>query len=376
MHMKMRAAVLREIGVKPPYSLSKPLSVEEVELAPPGQDEVLVKIKVAGLCHSDLSVINGDRPRDMPIVLGHEACAEIVELGPGVESFEVGDQVVLVFVPSCGSCSPCMESRHALCEPGGKANAQGTLLGGERRLSKAGEALNHHTGVSCFAEYAVVSTASCVKVPNSLSPRIAALFGCAILTGAGAVLNRTNIRAGDSAAVIGLGGVGFSSLLAAHAAGAEKLIALDFDQNKLELAKELGATDVVNPEGLTPEEVLDIIGGGVDYCYEMAGSAAAFAMAYSITKKGGTAVTSGLPNPNARFALPLVDLVATEKSILGSYLGSGIPALDIQRYIRLYERGLMPVDKLQGEVFTLEEVNEGFDHMLTGANLRDAIVFD
>ncbi|HLR50403.1 MAG TPA: zinc-binding dehydrogenase [Candidatus Sphingobacterium stercoripullorum] len=374
--MKIKAAVLREVGAEPPYSISRPLRIEEIDLAPPSQDEVLVKIKAAGLCHSDLSVINGDRPRDVPIVLGHEACAEVMELGPGVKDFKVGDQVVLVFVPSCGSCPSCMASKHALCEPGGKANAKGTLLSGEKRLSKNKEFLNHHTGVSCFAEYAVVSVASCVKVPKSLSPRIAALFGCAILTGAGAVLNRTDIRAGDSAAVIGLGGVGFSSLLAAHAAGAEKLIVLDFDQNKLELAKELGATHVINPRGLTSQEVLDAIGSAVDYCYEMAGSAEAFAMAYYITKKGGTAVTSGLPNPNARFELPLADLVATEKNILGSYLGSGVPSLDIQRYIKLYERGMMPVDKLQGELFTLEEVNEGFDHMLTGANLRDAIVFD
>src|SRR5699024_7351982 len=232
------------------------------------------------------------------------------------------------------------------------------------------------TGVSCFAEYAVVSTASCVKIPDSVSPRIAALFGCAVLTGAGAVLNRTNIRAGDSAAVIGLGGVGFSPLLAAHAAGVERLVAIDFDQEKLSLAKKLGATYVINPLDLTPEEILAEIGGAVDYCYEMAGSGAAFTTGYYITKKGGVTVTSGLPNPKARFQLPLVDLVATEKTILGSYLGSGVPTLDIQRYIKLYERGLMPVDKLQGKQFTLDDVNEGFDHMLTGANLRDAIVFD
>lgn len=374
--MKIKAAVLREVGVQPPYSISKPLSIEEVNLEPPAQDEVLVKIRVAGLCHSDLSVINGDRPRDVPIVLGHEACAEIVELGPGVKNFKKGDLVVLVFVPSCGNCSPCMESTRALCEPGGRANTNGTLLSGQRRLSKNGEYLNHHTGVSCFAEYAVVSTASCVKVPNYLDPRTAALFGCAVLTGAGAVLNRTNIRAGDSAAVIGLGGVGFSSLLAARAAGAEKLVAVDFDSKKLKLAEELGATHVLSPKELTVREVIDIIGGPVDFCYEMAGSVSAFSMAYQIVKKGGTVVTSGLPNPKARFELPLADLVANEKNILGSYLGSGVPALDIQRYIKMYERGILPVDKLKGQVFSLEEINEGFDHMLTGANLRDSIIFN
>src|SRR5690625_1204673 len=295
--MKIRAAVLRQVGLEPPYSVSKPLQIEEIDLAPPSQGEMLVKIKVAGLCHSDLSVINGDRPRDVPIVLGHEACAEVVELGPDVKDFNVGDHVVLVFVPSCGSCSSCLQSKQALCGPGGEANAKGTLLSGARRLSKDGKALNHHTGVSCFAEYAVVSTASCVKIPDSVSPRIAALFGCAVLTGAGAVLNRTNIRAGDSAAVIGLGGVGFSSLLAAHAAGVERLVAIDFDQEKLSLAKKLGATYVINPLDLTPEEILAEIGGAVDYCYEMAGSGAAFTTGYYITKKGGVTVTSGLPNP-------------------------------------------------------------------------------
>lgn len=373
--MKTRVALLREMGIAGPYAESKPVVVTEVELDPPGPGEVLIKIKVAGLCHSDLSVINGDRPRALPIVLGHESSAEVVEIGDGVDDLSAGDHVVMVFVPSCGCCFPCMKGRPALCEPGAQANSQGTLLSGQRRLHIGEEYLNHATGVSCFAEYAVVSRRSCVKINADISHREAALFGCAVLTGAGAVLNRARIQTGDTAAVVGLGGVGLSALLATAAAGASRIVAVDLSDEKLQLAKDLGATHLVNPRHINSDaELLEAAGGPVDYGFDMAGAVPAFETAYKLTERGGSTITSGLPNPTARFQLPLSQMVGEEREILGSYLGSGVPAIDITRYIDLYKNGRLPVDKLLGKTFTLDEINEGFDHLASGSSLRDAIV--
>ena len=209
---QMKAAILSEMGRSRPYVNSKPLVVEDVDLDPPGPGELLIKIKATGLCHSDLSVINGDRPRPMPMILGHEAAGEVVECGAGVTDLKPGDQVVLAFVPSCGSCLPCMEGRPALCEPGARANGAGTLLSGARRLRFHDAPIYHHIGVSGFAEYAVVSRRSAIKVDSSLPAHEAALFGCAIVTGVGAVINTAKVPAGSSVAVVGLGGVGLAAL--------------------------------------------------------------------------------------------------------------------------------------------------------------------
>src|SRR5246500_4958989 len=197
----MKAAFLHEMGRSRPYSNSKPLTVEDVDLDPPGPGELLIKIKATGLCHSDLSVINGDRPRPMPIVLGHEAAGEVQECGAGVTDMKPGDQVVLAFVPSCGSCIPCMEGRPGLCEPAARANVAGTLLSGARRLHLRETPIYHHVGVSGYAEYAVVSRRSAIKVDSSLPAHEAALFGCAILTGVGAVVNTAKVPAGNSVAI-------------------------------------------------------------------------------------------------------------------------------------------------------------------------------
>src|SRR3954452_16526710 len=187
--MKVKAAVLRRMGVEAPYAETKPLSIETIELDPPGRDEVLVRIGAAGLCHSDLSVINGDRPRPLPMALGHEAAGVVEEAGEGVQDLARGDHVVMVFMPSCGHCLPCAEGRPALCEPGAVANTAGTLLSGARRIRCDGIAINHHLGVSAFAEYAVVSRRSIVKIGKDIRLEEAALFGCAVLTGVGAVIN-------------------------------------------------------------------------------------------------------------------------------------------------------------------------------------------
>src|SRR5438067_9598617 len=245
--MRIKAAILNRMGRDPPYARSRPLAIEEVELDPPSHGEVLVKIGAAGLCHSDLSVIDGNRPRPMPMVLGHEAAGVVERVGPGVDDLKVGAHVVMVFVPSCGHCLPCAEGRPALCEPGAVANGAGTLLSGERRLHGKNDAdVHHHLGISAFAEYATVSRRSLVKVDGELPLDEAALFGCAVLTGVGAVINTARVSAGSSVAVIGLGGVGLSSLLGAVAVGARRVIAIDLSDAKLGLARELGATDTFN----------------------------------------------------------------------------------------------------------------------------------
>ena len=375
--MKARAAVLEAMGAQAPYAKSKPLKIWEVELKPPGPGEILVKIGAAGLCHSDLSVINGDRPRPTPMALGHEAAGVVQEVGPGVDDLNKGDHVVLVFMPSCGNCLPCAEGRPALCEKGVVSNTAGTLLSGERRIfTNDGKPVNHHMGCSAFAEYAVISRRSAVKVPNDLPLDEAALFGCAVLTGVGAVINTAQVRAGTTVAVVGLGGVGLASVLGAVASGARQVVAVDLSDDKLALARELGATHAINaadPEVI--DKVKKITGGGVDYAIEMAGSTRAFETAYRITKRGGTTVTAGLPHPNATWAMPSTHLVAEERTIKGSYIGTCVPSRDLPRYIDLYRAGKLPVNKLMSGKMKLDQINEGFDLLHEGKAVRQVVTF-
>jgi alcohol dehydrogenase len=374
--MKIKAAVLEKMGAATPYEKSKPLAVQAVELDSPGNGEVLVKVAAAGLCHSDLSVIDGNRPRPTPMVLGHEAAGVVQELGPGVEDLSVGDHVVMVFVPSCGHCLPCSEGRPALCEPGAVANGAGTLLSGARRLHRNGGDVHHHLGVSAFAEYATVSRRSLVKIDRELPLDEAALFGCAVLTGVGAVINTARVPAGSSVAVLGLGGVGLSSLLGAVAVGARRVVAVDLSDNKLGLARQLGATDTFNAGGANAvEEIRAATGGGVEFAFEMAGSVRAMDLAYKITRRGGTTVTAGLPPPTHTFALPQVNLVAEERTVKGSYIGTCVPNRDLPRYIELYRRGKLPVDRLMSSRLKLDEINIGFDRLHEGKAVRQVVVF-
>jgi alcohol dehydrogenase len=355
---------------------SKPLTIEEVELDEPGRGEVLVKIGAAGLCHSDLSVIDGNRPRPTPMVLGHEAAGIVEELGLDVGDLKVGDHVVMVFVPSCGHCLQWAEGRLVLCEPGAAANGAGTLLSGQRRLHRGGADVHHHLGVSAFAEYATVSRRSLVKIDRELPLEEAALFGCAVLTGVGAVINTAKVSAGSSVAVIGLGGVGLSSLLGALAVGARRVVAVDLSDDKLGLARQLGATDTFNPRNPGAiEEIKTATDGGVEFAFEMAGSVRAMDLAYKITRRGGTTVTAGLPPPDHTFALPQVNLVAEERTVKGSYIGTCVPTRDLPRYIELYRRGKLPVDRLMSGRLKLEEINLGFDRLHEGKAVRQVVVF-
>ncbi|WP_339871768.1 zinc-dependent alcohol dehydrogenase family protein [uncultured Brevundimonas sp.] len=374
--MKTRAAVLRTPGASRPYADSRPLVIETVTLDPPGRDEVLVVIKAVGLCHSDLSVINGDRPRPLPMALGHEAAGVVEALGDGVTDLAVGDHVVMVFMPSCGHCNPCAGGRPALCEPGAAANGRGELLGGGTRLHGPGGDLNHHLGCSAFAERAVVSRRSLVRVDPDLPFAEAALFGCAVLTGVGAVVNTAGVRAGQSVAVVGLGGVGLASMLGALASGASPVIAVDLSEDKLALARSLGPVLTVNaadPDAV--DQVHALTKGGADFVFEMAGSVRALESAWQMTRRGGTTVTAGLPPPEATLAVNVVDLVAGERTLKGSYIGTCVPSRDLPRYVALYRAGRLPVDRLMSGTIALDDINEGFDRLADGEVVRLVVEF-
>ncbi|MEY4472957.1 MAG: hypothetical protein RL671_1261 [Pseudomonadota bacterium] len=374
--MLIKAAVLRGIDRTGPYAKSRPLGIHEIELAPPGPGEVLVAIKAAGLCHSDLSVINGDRPRPLPMVLGHEAAGVVVSVGPGVADLTPGDHVVSVFMPNCGHCLPCAEGRPALCEPGAEANGAGWLSGGGSRLGPADALIHHHLGVSAFADHAVVSRRSLVPVPRDIPLVEAALFGCAVLTGVGAVVNTARMTMGSTAAVVGLGGVGLAALLGARAAGASRIVAVDLSEDKLTLARELGATDTINaadPDCV--EQVRALTGGGVDFGFEMAGSIRALESTLAMTRRGGMTVTAGLPPAGSALPVDIVRLVGEERTLKGSYMGSCVPARDIPRYIQLYREGRLPIDRLLSATLALDQINEGFDRLHSGEAVRQVIVF-
>ncbi len=375
--MRVKAAVLGKTGVPPPYAVSRPLELLDLDLAPPGRGEILVRIKAAGLCHSDLSVIDGSRPRSTPMALGHEAAGIVEGLGEGVDDLSAGDHVVLVFVPSCGRCGPCAAGRPALCEPGARANGAGTLLSGERRLSFRAEPVYHHLGVSAFATHAVVARESCVKIDPGLPLDIAALFGCAVLTGVGAVVNTAKVAPGASVAVVGLGGVGLSAVLGARLAGARQIVAVDLADDKLAFARALGATHVVNAGGKDAlQTIRSLSGGGVEVAFDMAGAVPALELAYAATARGGTTVTAGLPHPDKRMTLAPVTLVAEERTLKGSYIGSAAPLRDVPRLIGLFQAGKLPVDALLTHRLRLEEINDGFDRLREGIGVRQVVVFD
>ncbi|WP_076363043.1 zinc-binding dehydrogenase [Phaeovulum vinaykumarii] len=375
--MKTRIALLREMGAPRPYTDSRPIQIVEAELAPPGPGELLVRIAAAGICHSDLSVVNADRPRGMPLALGHEAAGVVVETGPGPARFQPGDHVVLVFAPSCGHCAPCAEGRPALCEPAAGAAVEGRLLTGSKAISHQGTVVNHHVGVSAFSDHVVVAEGSCVKIDPEIPLDRAALLGCAVLTGVGAVLNTGGLRMGQSCAIVGLGGVGLAGLLGAHAAGARVLIGVDPSAEKRAAALDLGAHHVFDPTD--PESVAEIralTGGGVDLAVELAGAVPALVTAYGLTRRGGTCVTAGLPNPTEKLVIPAVSLTANEVTLRGSYMGSCVPIRDIPRFAQMMMQGQLPIEKLVTHRLPLEEINAGFERLAAGLAIRQVIVFD
>ncbi len=311
----------------------------------------------------------------MPMVMGHESAGVVEAVGPFVDDLTPGDHVVAIFIPNCGHCTPCAEGRPALCEPGAAANARGTLLSGARRLSCDGGEVNHHIGVSCFAEYAVLSRWSLVKVDQALPLETAALFGCAVLTGVGAAINTAAIQAGQTVAVIGLGGVGLAGLLGAAAAGAARIVAIDTNPDKLDLALSLGATEAFDAraEGVA-ERIKEATRGGVDVVLELAGAVKALELGYQISRRGGVLVSAGLPPAGAMLSIPASSLTAEERTIRGSYMGSSVPARDLPRYVELFRRGRLPVDRLVTHRLPLEDITLGLDRLRDGQAIRQIVI--
>lgn len=376
MTMTTRAALVVEQGKPGPYAVTRPIEIAEITLDPPGPGEVLVKVSAAALCHTDLSFVSGDRPRPTPMVIGHEACGEVVELGRDVLGLSKGDQVIFSFVPRCGHCPECVGGRPVLCEPGTAANGAGTLLSGARRMQHKGAPVNHQAGLSAFSEYVVVSRHSLIPVDEPVDPVHAALFGCAILTGGGAINRAGDVKVGSTVAVIGLGGVGLAAVMMAKAAGAREIIAIDINDGKLAKARELGATATFNSRvEKTDQAILEHSRGGVEYAFEFAGAPGTMELAYAITRRGGTTITGSLPRNDRMWTIPQVSLIAGERTVKGTYFGSSVPDLDVPRYLDLFRQGRLPVEKLLSGTLTLDQINEGFDRLAEGSVIRQVIRF-
>jgi alcohol dehydrogenase len=372
--MKTVAAVLRSVTEARPYGTSQPMKLEEVELGAPRAGELLIRVGAAGVCHSDISVVDGSRVRPLPMALGHEAAGVVEEVGPGVRDVKPGDHVVLTFVPSCGHCAECASGRPALCAPAAVANGAGTLLhGGSLLKDRDGKPIHHHLGVSGFARHAVVARESAVVVPKDVPLQTAALFGCAVLTGAGAVLNTASVRPGQSVAIFGLGGVGLASVMGAVVANAWPIIAVDPVPAKRELARQLGATAVFAPEE-AEKGVKDLTGGGAEVTFEAAGVPAVLEAAFKATRRGGTTVAMGLPHPARTLSLQALAFAGLGQTLTGSYMGSAAPQRDVPRYISLWKAGRMPVDRLQSATMPLEKINDAFESLATGAAVRQVLL--
>jgi alcohol dehydrogenase len=366
----IRGAVLEVIGAPRPYRDSRPISISELQLAPPGPGELLVKIEAASLCHSDLSVVNGSRVRPTPMLLGHEAAGKILEIGEGVEDVAVGQRVVMAFLPRCGACAGCRTNGKMPCIPGSQSNNAGVLLGGTHRLSRQGQEIKHHLGVSGFATHAVVNRKSVVPVGDDVPPEVAALLGCAVLTGGGAVLNAANLGPDDTVAIVGLGGVGMAAVITALALGVKRVIGIDAIEQKLHRALELGAH-----EAYTPEQAIDA-SIRPEVVVEAAGHPKALETAVQLTAAGGTTVTVGLPSPDDRVSLSPLTLTAEARTIIGSYLGSAVPSRDIPIFEALWRDGKLPVSELVSSQLCLDDINEAMDTLAEGKAIRQVITFD
>jgi len=373
--MKMRAAVMYEQGQERPYAKTKPFVIEEVEIDGPKDNEVLVEIQAAGLCHSDLSTIEGLRPRPLPTVGGHESAGVIRDFGKSVTDLAPGTPCVVVFVSSCGHCMTCKVGRPNLCETHRAAKSTGELPEGGRRLRLNGEEIHHYSGVSCFAEYAVVPRSAVIPIAEDIPIEDAALFGCGVITGVGAVINTAKVPPGATMAVVGLGGVGLNSMLAGLLSGASRVIAIDTSDEKLALARQLGATDTFNASDADCiGQVIEATQGGVDYGFEMAGSVDAMQTAFAVTRTGGTTTSAGLASSEKPFSIDLASMVNEEKTIKGSYMGSCVAARDVPHLLSLYKSGRLPVDRLRSGTLRLDQINEGFDRLADGSVVRQILM--
>lgn len=372
--MRMTAAVMYEQGLPTPYAESQPFRIEEVELDGPGAGELLVEIRAAGLCHSDLSQVAGLRRRKLPVVGGHEAAGIVREVGAGVTGLKPDDHVVMTVVSGCGHCRPCTAKRPVLCESVTVPRTRGVLANGERRLSRHGAPIYHYSGVSGFAQYAVVVPDSLIRIDNDIPLEDAAMFGCAVVTGAGAVFNTARLHPGTAVAVLGLGGIGLNAVMAARVAGANQIIGIDTREAKFALARELGATATVlatDPDCVA--KVRELTHGGVDVAFEMAGNKPAMATANAITARGGEIVCVGLGATGELYQYAHAGLVTEEKVFRGCFMGGCVPERDIPHYLSLYQQGLLPVDRLKSEQIGFDRLNVSLDLLDRGDVVRQIL---
>ena len=360
----MRAAILEEYG--------KPLVVDDVDLAPPGPGEVRVRIAATGVCHSDLSIQNGSLPWPVPAVLGHEGAGEITEVGEGVRSVEVGDHVVISWIPMCGRCFFCARGQQYLCST--YRMALGRMDDGKTRLSRAGVELSHAINAATFAEETVVREQSVVRIPEDVPLDIAALMGCGVLTGIGAALNTAQIRAGERVAVIGAGGVGLNVIQGAKVAGASVILAIDPMESKREAAKKFGATHVCAPEDA--EEMSKELTGGIrpDAVFEVVGRPALQRQAFDLVRPGGRAVLVGAAPVTEEVSFPTLGFLFFERQVLGCYYGSVNPQRDVPRIIDLWRARKIYLQDLITDTAPLDKVNEAFAALESGEAIRTVLV--
>ena len=369
--MKMKAAVLEE--------LNKPLKIEEVELDDPKDREVLVKMVATGVCHTDIHCIKGDLMTPPPVVLGHEGAGVVEKVGSAVTSVQPADKVILTVAPYCGKCPACMMGVPTSCENYPQtAMLMGSMPDGTKRLKrKSGEELSHFMAQSSFAEYAVVDESAVVKVREDAPLDVVCLLGCGVSTGIGAVINKARVKAGSSVAVFGCGGVGLATIMTAKLVGARQIIAVDMLDKKLEFAKELGATNLVNASKDDPvAKIADLSGGGVDYAFEAIGNPAAMTQAFHsvYARPGGMAVILGLAPIGATFPIEAWRFMR-EVTLTGCTAGSIKPQIDIPHYIDLYMAGKLPLDKLISAHYTLNQINKAIKDALDGKIMRGVITF-
>jgi S-(hydroxymethyl)glutathione dehydrogenase/alcohol dehydrogenase len=355
--------------------LNQPFSVEAVELEAPGPGEVEVRLAAAGVCHSDWNVVTGATSNPLPAVLGHEGAGVVVSVGEGVESVAEGDHVVLSWLPACGRCFYCMQGRHVLCDVAMEDMFRGTLPGGALRLSRNGDSLYHYSYLSAFAESCVVPEGCCVRVRDDAPFEVAALVGCAVMTGYGAAVKRAQVEEGSVVAVFGAGGVGLSAVMGARLAGAAAVVAVDPVEFKRKTALDLGATHALDPTSEDVEAALrDLTDGrGADTALDTAGVPGIVAQAYAAVRRGGTVVAVGLPAEGLTADLPASDLPREEKVVTGSFYGSCDPQEDMPRVLDLYMEGKLPLDRLVTRTYPLDEINEAFAAMNSGEVARAVI---
>jgi S-(hydroxymethyl)glutathione dehydrogenase/alcohol dehydrogenase len=367
--MKARAAVLFEVG--------KRLEIREVDVERPRAGEVLIKMAAGGVCHSDLHVMTGHLAAALPAILGHEGAGVVADVGPGVTSVKAGDHVIPLWRVSCGQCEHCSDGRPALCAAGTQIRMTGRLLDGTTRFRLDGGEIKHFAGVSSFAEYSVVPEAAVLKIPDDLPLDRAALLGCAVITGVGAAIHCARVRPGSSVVVFGTGGVGLNVVQGARLAGAEKIIAVDLLDRKLDFARRFGATHTVNGSGGDPvAQVRALTGGrGVDYAFEVVGTTKTMRQAWDCLAKRGMAVVVGVTPMTTEVAVPVMSLVFEERVLTGSVYGSSRPRLDIPTLIELYRSGRLLLDELLTRTYPFAEINEAYAALERGDVARSVVTF-